>query len=188
VSLTKEGYEKALASGLVQQLQLPLKRAGAYQLRSAIRDRQSDRIGSASEFIEVPELKRDALALSGIVLQRADARGLPTQAASVSTFHRGETIAYAYQILNAHPEASNLVGVQVRAALRHEEAELGTSESVTVDAKGQTDPKRIVVSNSFRLGKQLAPGAYTFRVTAVENRGSAKWSTATQSVDFEVIE
>lgn len=180
VSLAEAAYEKALADGLVQRLELPLKHAGAYQLRSAVRDRQSDRIGSASEFLEVPDLKRGALALSGIVLQHAGSTEPSTQ------FHRGETVAYAYQVLNARPQGNAQSGIEVRTELQREGTVLGASAPAAVKAKDQADPKRLVVSDQLRLGKQLAPGVYALKVTATGGRASGK--PVTQSVEFEVIE
>lgn len=181
VSLTGAAYEKALNDGLVQRLELPLKRAGGYQLRSAVRDHQSERIGSVSEFIEVPDLKRGALALSGIVLQHVDAPG------PAAWFHHGEMVAYSYQVLNAHALATS---VEVRAELLREGTLLGASAPVAVntpvDPRGQPDPKRLVVSDQLRLGRQLAPGVYTLRVTATDRR--APGHSVSQSVDLEVIE
>ena len=68
MSLPEAAYQRALRDGLVQQLQLRVKQAGAYQVRGAVRDQESGHIGSASEFVEVPDLARGHLALSGIAL------------------------------------------------------------------------------------------------------------------------
>jgi hypothetical protein len=47
---------------------VPIEKPGAYQFRMSLRDTATDRIGSASQFIEVPDLKQNRLALSGVVL------------------------------------------------------------------------------------------------------------------------
>lgn len=188
VSLTDSAYKKALASGLVQRLQLRLKQPGAYQLRGAVRDRQSDRIGSSSEFVEVPDLKRGVLALSGIVLDSEDSRSPALDTARVTDFHPGETVFYACQILNLRPDSAGALNVQVRAALWQDGKSLGSGAPLPLDAQHQSDPKRPVLTGDFRLGKQLAPGEYTLRLTATDQNAPARSNTATQSVGFEVVE
>lgn len=179
VALTGDAYRKALAEGLVQQLELPLRRGGAYQLRAAVRDRQSERIGSSSEFLEVPDLKHGGLALSGIVLQHTGST------APAARFHSGETVVYAYQILNGQSHAGT---VTVRVELCRAGAVLGASEPVRIDAERQADPKRIVASDHLRLGKQLAAGVYTLRVKATQERSKARPGVAQQETELEVIE
>ena len=69
--LRAEAYHQALQSGLLYTVNHPVKRAGAYQLRVALRDAASEKVGSASQFIDVPDVTKGRLLLSGIVL-RAD--------------------------------------------------------------------------------------------------------------------
>ncbi|HEY0080068.1 MAG TPA: VWA domain-containing protein [Pyrinomonadaceae bacterium] len=63
-----ETYTDVLKNGLVYNFDVPIKKPGAYQLRIAVRDTDSERIGSASQFIEVPDVNKKRLTLSGIVL------------------------------------------------------------------------------------------------------------------------
>jgi len=68
LTLKEEAYRRALSDGLTYSFAVPLKKTGAYQLRMAVRDAATARMGSASQFIEVPDLKKNRLALSGLVL------------------------------------------------------------------------------------------------------------------------
>ena len=76
-------YKRALRDGLVYYVTVPIKKPGAYQLRISFRDSSTERIGSASQFIEVPDLKKNRLALSGIVV-RGENRGEQTAAAAAA--------------------------------------------------------------------------------------------------------
>jgi VWFA-related protein len=69
ISLPDEFYKRAMRDGFVYTVTVPIKKAGAYQLRMSLRDSSSERIGAATQFIEAPDLKKDRLALSGIVLR-----------------------------------------------------------------------------------------------------------------------
>lgn len=82
LALPDEVYRHAIRDGLVYYLIVPIKKAGAYQLRISLRDSATKRIGSASQFIEVPDLKKNRLALSGLALsgttvRRASPNGSP---------------------------------------------------------------------------------------------------------------
>jgi VWFA-related protein len=125
ILLSPELHRRALRDGLVYYLSVPIKKPGAYQLRIALRDSASRRIGSASQFVEVPDLKKDRIALSGIVvrgetasakaktgeaqLQAASALNLSeavekeNAAASpaVRRFRAGMTLEYLFFIFNA---------------------------------------------------------------------------------------
>ncbi len=181
MSLTEAGYERALREGLVQRLQLRLKQAGAYQVRGAVRDRESGHIGSAGEFVEVPDLARGNLAVSGIALSGGGS-------ASRLRFRSGDTVFYTYQVLNVRHAPDGSRNVEARATLYHDGRALGASTPMAMDPKGQADAKRLVVSNDFRLGKGLTPGDYTLQVTVVDKNAPEKRATASQTTDFEVIE
>ncbi len=61
-------YKRVMRDGFVYGVIVPVKKPGAYQLRIALRDGESERIGSASQFVDVPDLKKNRLAVSSIVL------------------------------------------------------------------------------------------------------------------------
>src|SRR5205085_5904727 len=108
--------ERARRDGLVYTMRVPVKNPGAYQLRVAVRDASTEKLGSASQFIEVPDLKKDRLALSGIVMQAAEsaapggatnaAEGAqkepdPQGSAALRRFHAGDRVDYFFNIYNA---------------------------------------------------------------------------------------
>src|SRR5262249_34066194 len=51
---------------------LVINKPGAYQFRVVIRDPETGRLGSAGQFIQVPDLSKNRLALSGLVLALMD--------------------------------------------------------------------------------------------------------------------
>jgi hypothetical protein len=131
VALTDPAYQKALAEGLVQRLQLRLKKPG---------------------FVEVPDLTHGKLTLSGIALQDGSQKGDAAERPILVRCHRGQTVFYAYHVINAHPDPTGAMNVEVSATLYRESKALGTSQPVPVNGKNQPDPKRRLVSSDFRLG------------------------------------
>jgi len=63
-------YREVLAEGLAYRADFQLKKPGAYQFRAVLRDGESGRTGSASQFIRLPDLNKNHLALSGLVMTK----------------------------------------------------------------------------------------------------------------------
>src|SRR5262249_6678961 len=72
IELTDAMFEKVSRYGFTYDTTVPIKKPGAYQLRAALRDEPTGRIGSASQFVEVPDLSKDRLLTSGLLI-----RGIP---------------------------------------------------------------------------------------------------------------
>jgi VWFA-related protein len=70
-------YRAALRDGLTFGINLPIKKPGAFQLRVAVRDAASARVGSANQFIEVPNLGKNRLTLSGLYVAANENRQTP---------------------------------------------------------------------------------------------------------------
>jgi VWFA-related protein len=68
LNFDEKRYREALAEGLAYRADFQLKKPGAYQFRAVLRDGASGRTGSASQFIRLPDLNKNRLALSGLVM------------------------------------------------------------------------------------------------------------------------
>src|SRR5437660_8588200 len=125
-------YQRVLREGFVYFITVPIQQPGAYQLRVAVRDQGSERIGSASQFVEVPDIKKNRLALSGVIIsgiepaaqKKSDSRNASspgsqpaasqnaerdelasaTNTAAVRQFNRGQIMQYGCVIYNAHTD------------------------------------------------------------------------------------
>src|SRR5205085_3944093 len=116
--LSDDTYRKALAAGLTYSFNVPIKKPGAYQFRMAVRDAATERIGSASQFIEVPDINKQRLTLSGLVvrgLTQTEARAEETRAAATTSGAQATPpVATAAQPEGALPEHDPLAGPAVR--------------------------------------------------------------------------
>jgi VWFA-related protein len=72
VRVRGETYKRALENGFVFAITVLVKKPGAYQLRVAMRDEASEHVGSATQFIEVPNISKNRLTLSGIIINGTD--------------------------------------------------------------------------------------------------------------------
>ncbi len=200
VSVANEDeYQRLLQAGLVYVLNFPIKQAGAYQMRIAVRDAASERIGSASQFVEVPDLAKQRLSLSGVVLSGFDrARqqagtgrcGRParsTDGPAVRRLRQGLALDYRYNIFNARLNATGQPQIQTQMRLFREGQPVFTGKVLPLDASRQADMKRLNAVGRLVLGPELTPGTYVLQVVATDLLAPAGRNTTTQWMDFEIV-
>ncbi len=207
-----ETYNRVLQNGFVYYMTVPIKKPGAYQLRAALRDTASARVGSASQFIEIPDTGKKRLTISGIVLQGLDpsARQNATQdeaAASPANavqktenltsaadpqaspalrrFRHGMLLQYAYVIYNAKANPTPQLTVQLRIFRDGKPA--FTGKVAPLSLTGQTDMRYLTGGGLLRLGTDMPPGEYVLQVIATDALAKGKHRTATQWMDFEIV-
>ena len=201
----KEGnFQRILDKGFVYSFTFPVKNAGAYQYRVALRDSQTSRIGSANQFIEVPNLKKGNLTLSGVMLQNYTVKqwetlmGKTAAAAdetvsnalddtSLRVYKRGTILRYGYEIYNAK---SNAAKADLTAQIRvfRDGKLLLDGKQTPLSTDGQTDLERIKAAGAINLGDQMEPGDYVLQIIINDNAAKEKRKTATQFVQFEIVE
>ena len=201
LTMRKEAYDKVVKTGFVYDFTFPVKKAGAYQLRVAIRDHGSDRVGSANQFIEVPNLKKDRLMLSGVVLENISigdwtlrsqgkqpaVESDPLIDTSLRQFKRGTVLNYGYAIFNSRPGSveggnlSSLIRIYRDGKMIYE----GKPQAVLPPQSGQ---KLLNSSGSVVLGKEMLPGDYVLQIVVTDKLAKEKHSSAGQFVQFEIVE
>lgn len=200
--LRGDGYKDVLKNGMVYSVHVPVKKPGAYQVRVVLRDAGSELVGSASQFIEVPDIDKGRLALSGIVLRNeqpqstlppgsdhpeghqveADPQGTP----AVRIFQQGTAITYGYQILNAQADANKKPDLEVQTRLFRDGAEVYTGKPSPLPVLNQEDPKRLLGGGRMQLGGKISPGDYVLQVIVTDKLAKEKYRVATQAMDFEI--
>jgi hypothetical protein len=189
MGLTKEAAEAALGDGIAYMLRIPIPRAGAYQVRFAVRDQHSGALGSAGEFVEVQDMAGGAFALSGIVLRSDDraagASSVPedvaiTPAQALGVYRPGTRLSYAYEIYNADAPVQAATSVW-----RGTEKVMAVPPDTLVPPPGTA--RRFAAAGGVKLGEKLPPGSYMLQIAATRSGPGPKGSsTAVQRIAFEV--
>ena len=202
IELTDPQFKQMKRDGLVYYVTVPIKKPGAYQLRMSLRDSSTERVGSASQFIDAPDLKKNRLAVSGVVLSGGDrnrsqasdatAEGLEQGNADASPavrhLHRGMVLNYGYIIYNAHlDKATGHPQLTTRVRLFREGKEVFSGKELSFNAGSQTDFKRLLVGGAIQMGADMAPGEYVLQVVITDALADEKHRTATQWMDFEIV-
>lgn len=196
-SLPDKDYERALGEGMRIRFDMPAKRPGGYQMRVAARDVASSRIGSAGQFVAVPNLKNKQLAASGIVLRgvadvvETDMNTTEVAGATpaVRRFFPNTDLYFAVVIYNAVIDPvlrrPNLV---IESKLFRDDKRVYSYPGFTLDPGPQPDLERIFVSQVLRLGANLEPGHYYLQLAITDKLIKDKEQPPViQWVDFEIV-
>jgi VWFA-related protein len=203
--LDAEAYRKLRQRGLLYSARLPIKAAGGYQIRAAIQDDRSRRIGTSAQFVEVPKVGKDQVALSSVVLMDAAsahasldgstaASTLGTDALgdgvlgepAIKIFKPGTEVLYALEIYDGRGKRED--GFTTRATLlRNGRAVYSTPVAPVGGAAKDAKPVGAVpVGGRLSLGQKLPRGSYTLQVSVAPAAGPGRGRLASQWVDFEV--
>jgi VWFA-related protein len=195
-------YRAALRDGLTFGINLPIKKPGAFQLRVAVRDAASQRVGSANQFIEVPNLGKNQLTLSGLYVAGNEGRQTPDASApagadegqlkesdpqagpAVRRFRPGMLIDYGYEAYDARPDAATKrPHLQTQVRLFHDNQQVFAGK--VLDIWGRPDSRRLVAFGHLQLGQNLAPGDYILQVVVRDVAGKDA-RLASQWLPFEI--
>ena len=201
--LKGDRYRDVLKNGLVYSVHLPVKKPGAYQVRVVLRDAGSELLGSASQFIQIPDIAKGRLALSGIVLHGDQPQSTPSAGADPATeghqsaadpnaspavriFRPGTAVTYGYQVLNAQAGPNQKTDLEVQTRLFRDGEEVFEGKPKPMQILDQPDPKHMISGGQLALGGRITPGDYVFQVIVTDKLAKEKYRVATQAMDFEI--
>ena len=202
IKLTNDDYNRIIKEGLVYYVTVPVKKPGAYQLRVSLRDSASERVGSASQFIDAPDIKKKRLALSGLVV-RGEANAKSARAASanqsegreegdaetsaaVRHFKAGNIMTYGFYIYNAKLDTTSHPQLTVQVKLFRDGTEVFTGKESKFNSGQQTDMQRLTAAGAIQLGTDMTPGDYVIQIVVTDLLADQKHRVATQWMDFQV--
>lgn len=160
---------------------------GIYQVRVAARDEQSGRLGSAMQWIVIPDLAKPELTTSSILLgaQVIENKGAKNETAQVQfsvdhTFSRSSPLGYWIFVYKAK-RGVNGPSLSIQSAVMRDGRTLLNSPVRRIP-NYPDDVERIPFSDELSL-QSLAPGRYELTVTVKDEIAG---TTATQQIDFQV--
>jgi hypothetical protein len=186
--LTEQNYQRALASGLgyTANTQLP---PGYYQVRLVIRENSSGKMGTVSRYFEVPDLSREQLTMSSILLYETSAgnadKKSPQQLGATRVISRKQDLRYAAVIYNAKsnggkPQAKVRLVISSGSKILFEEPEQ------LLETPGK-EAGQLVRVGQLALGKVNA-GKYVLTLIVTDPLADKKRQTISRSVDFTVVD
>lgn len=206
LTIKDNAYRKIINEGFVYHFAFPVKKAGAYQYRVAIRDAATEKVGSANQFIEVPNLKKNHLTLSGLILENLTieqwqriSKTAPASASpqtndstnpmsdtSLRRFKRGTVLRYGFEVYNAKLDQTRSPKLTVQIKIFRDGKLILEGKQTPLELLGQTDLERIKSVGAISLGSEMQAGEYVLQIIVTDNLAKEKHRIAAQFVQFEI--
>jgi hypothetical protein len=207
ITVPASDFERINRNGFVYSLAVPVKTPGAYQLRMAIRDEASERIGSAMQFVEVPDLNKNRLTVSGILLsgiplsqylkgssvqsgEKLEGANLTVDAdanPAVRRFKGELALVYAFNVYNAHlDKKTGKAHLKTQLKLYRDEKLVFTGDELEFSPLDATDPKRLLGAGVVQIKAGMPAGAYVIQIVVTDLLEKGKAKIASQWIDFDI--
>jgi VWFA-related protein len=191
LTLTPDPSDPEASRPVIWHQRLRLK-PGLYQVRVALRDRATGRLGGATQWVEIPDLSKGDFALSSIFLGERGPESAPAggeagggpRSVVVDVDHRfarASVLRFQTYVYNAaRAGGAEERDVQVQAQVLRDSTPLVTTQPLKVPVTA--DPARLPFWSELSLA-QLPPGRYVLQVTATDRTTSR---TAVEQIGFYV--
>jgi VWFA-related protein len=175
-------------SSVIYNYKTPLK-PGLYQVRVAARDDRSGRVGSSTQWIEIPDLTQKRLTLSTLLIggqvvgsQKAEAAGQQVQFSVDHRFSHSSHLGFWIFVYNAQRDAQGVPDVTAQVQIFRDGQAIVTTPQRKLTTTGMDDLSRIPYGGDFALSG-LPPGRYILQITITDRIAKA---SASQRTGFNV--
>ncbi len=175
MDLTDASYEQALERGLQYQRAAPVK-PGRYRVRVAVREDGGGKVGSASQWVLIPDLAAGKLALSSLfLLKKEDGPGAEAPAGgalslrgaqALRRFKRGETLYVQHFAYNPGRDASGATNLVTQSEIWRGGVLLASSAPEAMDLGARGGPL-VPHTRSIKL-EPFGPGDYEVRIVVTD--------------------
>ncbi len=195
-------------NGIRFSVLLPVKKPGSYYVRVAVKDLVSEKVGSAYQFVEVPDLKKGRLALSnmfvvghedsaswirsGITEDLSETWVKPvlqketSPSPALRDYLPGESFEYMAVVYNAKHNKDTPPDLESEFILYKDGLEFFRSEPQKFTLTGISDFDRIPMRRRMLLGNVLEKGDYVLQLLVKDNEKRGKYGTTAQTLTFEI--
>ncbi len=194
VTVNPDEYAKLLKTGISCNLSFATKNAGLHQVKVAVRDNNSKQIGTISQSVNVPDVKEDEMALSGILLENftidqwkaLQSNSLKTSPAkmqqdtAIRQFKKETVLTYTYAVYFFPKIKDNkLENLTAQTILWKDGKEIFRGAPEKINAAAKFALQRQNLRGAFMLGTEMNAGHYLLQITV---------GSETQVISFELID
>ena len=186
--LSADEYKRALASGLGYTGSVDLA-PGSYQLRVAVRETATGRLGTLSRYLEVPDMSKKRFTASSVFLHAivpgSGAKTQPKPLTALRQISRQNDLRFSVVIYNAKLEKDK-PQLSSRLTISRPDKMVFQGPIDGVDLRG-ADSSQAIRIGQIGLSK-LSPGHYYLTLEVTDNLADKKNQTVARNIDFYVID
>ena len=212
-NITPENKSENLALiqkyGIKFSMLLPVKKPGAYSVRIAVQDIESGKVGSAYQFVEIPDLKKKKLALSDIFMITSDEdlswlrsdvtkelgegfffpvmRKDETPSPALRTYMPGDDIQALTMIYNADPKAIARFEIKTQSVLYKDGEELLRSEPKPITPESIDSLDSLPILQKLTLSPDMQPGNYILQLRLIDKNDKKDDENKKESVFSKIL-
>jgi len=187
-SLTPDEYKRAVANGIGYMGRVELT-PGSYQLRVAVRETATGRLGTLSRYLEVPDMSKKHFTASSVFLHAvtasAGAKAQPAPLTALRQISRKDDLRFSVVVYNARLDKDK-PQLSTRLTISRPDKVIFQGPIDGVDLRG-ADTSQAVRIGQIGLSK-LSPGHYYLTLEVTDNLADKKNQTLVRSIDFSVID
>ncbi len=201
IDATPKQIENTAPRGIDYQLDIAIPKSGPYQLRAAVRDAASERVGSFTSFVQIPDFNGSKLALSSMVLYEQEDPGKATAAlqaqvagagsGNTRVFAPGSTLGYATFAFNPKLDpATSKPKLEMEVRLYRGNQKIFASQPMPMQAPADAAKTGGAVPGmgKIRIPSGMAAGEYSVALIVYDRAvPGAKQPFAVQTTDFTLV-
>jgi VWFA-related protein len=188
LEIPPDQFDRVMREGVLLILEVQVKQPGGYQIRVALRDTLSAKVGSAGQYMDIPDSKKKQLTLSSVFVDEASTAPESSRFQGIMPakrqFHPGNLMEF-FAILDnvrAKPGAgSSELDVQVRVLRDGRTVYSGPAQLTAMETE-----KEWAVRGLLRLKETMAWGDYYLQVIATDHAAKRN-NLASTWTDFELM-
>ncbi len=196
MDLRDADYERVAQDGVAYQKAAALK-PGRYQVRLAVREEGTGLLGSAWQWVEIPDIAPGHLTLSSLFLLHEAGAAQPTaeaartegdapdlkNAQALRRYRKGESLYAQIYAYNPKLDAGGATRLFAQAEILRQGVTLGKAAPEAMEWGGPNGPP-VPHTSRIKLGR-FEPGDYELRMTVSDENANA---LATRRVAFTVVQ
>ena len=206
-SLSKFNVDWVQKHGIRFSMLLPVKKPDSYYIRVSVQDKESGNVGSAYQFLEIPDLKKEGLALSDIFMitnsddlkwihSRESSEGVffpsfqaeEIRSPALRSYAVGDNLLTLAMLYNADAKAIARSEIETQTVLYKDGKEFLRSDPTAITSDEVDDPGSIPLLTRFTVGPNLTPGDYALQIIVTDKKNGKKKEDASQILSFVVTE
>lgn len=196
INASPQRFEKLMSDGIAYNLVFTTKAKGSQNIKISVRDQNTQRVGTASQIIEIPNSDENSIGLSGILLQNFTAqewqsvqsgKSLSDAASRMQTntaqrkFKKGTILSFNYAV---YAPASMRSKSQAQFAVFKDGKEVFKGAAEDLIFASADKMQRVNKGGAFLLGTEMESGKYVLQIAV---SGDAVKESQTQQIDFELM-